>query len=316
MSGGKLLSAPELILHMKNKGIQFNIMDESVAMNYLKENNNYFKLSAYRKNYSKHIDKDEYIDLEFAYLVDLAIIDTRLRVLLIEMSLNIEHFAKVALLKNMEEIPAEDGYTIIDDYTKSLNEDQYAKLNAELSRNSTSIYCCDLYQKHKAHMPIWGFIELLSFGQFLWFYKFCASRFKDKTMGNNLYLMLTVKKIRNAAAHNNCIINNLRAKARPHSSSKINSPPPNFNMAKELSVLGIKFSTRKSKLDKERILQILTCLYAHKIIVTSPGTHKHICYNLNEFKSRLYREYDYKSNQTVSTFFDLITKIIDNWFSI
>lgn len=48
------LSLDEQIEHLKDKGILFNIMDESDAKKYLEQNNNYFKLTAYRKNYNKH----------------------------------------------------------------------------------------------------------------------------------------------------------------------------------------------------------------------------------------------------------------------
>ena len=50
------LSLDEQIEHLKDKGILFNIMDESDAKKYLEQNNNYFKLTAYRKNYNKHPD--------------------------------------------------------------------------------------------------------------------------------------------------------------------------------------------------------------------------------------------------------------------
>ena len=40
--------------HMKNKGIKFNIEDESFAINYLSNNTYYFKLKAYGKLYDKY----------------------------------------------------------------------------------------------------------------------------------------------------------------------------------------------------------------------------------------------------------------------
>ena len=97
------LSLDEQIEHLKDKGILFNIMDESDAKKYLEQNNNYFKLTAYRKNYNKHPDgknKGKYINLEFAYLVDMAIIDMRLRYQIVHMALDIEHHAKLQLLRN------------------------------------------------------------------------------------------------------------------------------------------------------------------------------------------------------------------------
>ena len=59
------LSLEGQVEHLKQKGVLFNIMDEEAAKEYLTQNNNYFKLTAYRKNYDKHPDgenKGKYIN--------------------------------------------------------------------------------------------------------------------------------------------------------------------------------------------------------------------------------------------------------------
>ena len=61
------LSLEGQIEHLKKKGVLFNIMNEESAKEYLTQHNNYFKLTAYRKNYDKHPDgenKGKYINLE------------------------------------------------------------------------------------------------------------------------------------------------------------------------------------------------------------------------------------------------------------
>ena len=80
----KLLTSDELILHMKEKGITFNIINESNAKIILEQHNYYFKLASYRKNYNKIPTGErigQYVDLDFAYLKDLSIIDCNLRYL-------------------------------------------------------------------------------------------------------------------------------------------------------------------------------------------------------------------------------------------
>ena len=88
----KMLSTDELICHMKEKGIQFNIVDESAAKDFLTYNNYYMKLAAFRTNYEKVDNK--YLNLEFAYLQELSTIDMRLRYIIINMCLDIEHYIK------------------------------------------------------------------------------------------------------------------------------------------------------------------------------------------------------------------------------
>ena len=144
------LSLDEQIEHLKDKGILFNIMDESDAKKYLEQNNNYFKLTACRKNYNKHPDgknKGKYINLEFAYLVDMAIIDMRLRYQIVHMALDIEHHAKLQLLRKLDEYD-EDGYQIVQDYINSLTERQKKIYDGEIERCRRSIYCSGIIEKY------------------------------------------------------------------------------------------------------------------------------------------------------------------------
>ena len=69
------LSLDEQIQHLKCKGILFNIMDEGSAKQYLKYNNNYYKLTSFRKNYDKHPggeNKGKYIAV-IAFILEFVI---------------------------------------------------------------------------------------------------------------------------------------------------------------------------------------------------------------------------------------------------
>ena len=71
------LTTEELITHIKSKGITFNHMTENDAKKCLRTLNYYYKLAAYRKNFKKDVN-GKYENLDFAYLKDMAIIDTDL----------------------------------------------------------------------------------------------------------------------------------------------------------------------------------------------------------------------------------------------
>ena len=150
------LSLDEQIQHSKDKGILFNIMDEGSAKQYLKYNNNYYKLTSFRKNYDKHPGGEnagKYINLEFAYLVDMAIIDMRLRYRIVEMALDIEHHTKLQLLRKIGEYD-EDGYQIVRDYINSLDDSHKNNFESEISRSRGNTYCGNM-------------IEIILYGYFL-----------------------------------------------------------------------------------------------------------------------------------------------------
>lgn len=67
----KKLTTKELIRHMKNKGITFYHISEKDANECLRSLNYYYKLASYRKNFQKD-ENGKYINLDFAYLTDLA----------------------------------------------------------------------------------------------------------------------------------------------------------------------------------------------------------------------------------------------------
>lgn len=302
----------ELISHLKDKGVQFNIIDEYSAEQYLKNNNNYFKLASFRKNYDKYIggsNDGKYINLDFAYLKDLAIIDMELRYIVVQMALDIEHYVKMHLLSIVENNMDEDGYTICADYIASLDADQTRKLQNEIDRNKNNIYCGSVVNKYKNEWPIWAFLEVIPFGRLVSFYEFCARRFDDDKMLAMYYCLLTCKDVRNAAAHSSCILNDLHRKTAIHRASN------NINRAIVKSGRVSK-KTFKSCMSNARLQAIVTLLYTHKKVVTSEGVHKKMCSLLQEFKDRMFVNADYYSkNPLIATSFKFISDIIDIWYN-
>lgn len=152
-------------------------------------------------------------------------------------------------------------------------------------------------------------MEVVTFGTFTYFYKFCAKKFGDQDMVDDFYLLQSVKGLRNACAHNNCIINDMRA-GKPRHKAR-------YAVMEALGeVDGVGAGQRRSKMSNERFQQIVTTLYMHKHLASS-GIYKHRCSELAKFVERVNRHLDYYvGNDQVLSGFYFLTKVIGAWFPV
>lgn len=305
-----LLTIEEQIEHLKSKGVLFNIINEDDAKKYLRNNINYFKLTSYRKNYPVHpdgINKGKYINLEFAYLIDLAIIDMNLRYRIIQMALDIEHHTKLELINKVVD-SRDDGYTIVKDYKCSLDAKQNDNLENEILRNLSSVYCGEMICKYGDNMPVWVFIEVIPFGRLVSFYKFCYKRYSDDSMEENYYRLLMCKELRNAAAHSNCVINNLSSRTSKYNTNK--------DVTKALTKIpNISSTLRRQRMSNARIQQIVTLLYTYKKVVLSDGLKNRNTQQMEDLVDRVNKNIDYyKTNRLISTSLYFLITIINEWF--
>ena len=144
------------------------------APHFFSENNYYFKLKAFCKNYSKFSQGEnagKYFNVDFAYLQELSTLDMYLREIVLNFTLDIEHFLKVHLLKNISDNKDEDGYAIVEEFLSFHPEIS----GGEYKRKSKDSYCEDLIEKNKDRFPIWAFVEVLSFGDLI---NFCDTYYR------------------------------------------------------------------------------------------------------------------------------------------
>lgn len=122
------------------------------------------------------------------------------------MTLDIEHFRKVSLLREAEKRD-EHGYAIVADYMASLSVANREHRLRELKTSGRSPYSSGIYSKYAGDMPVWAFLELTSFGTLIDFVRFCANRWGDRRLKAFHYDLKGVKCARNAAAHGSRIVN-------------------------------------------------------------------------------------------------------------
>lgn len=66
-----------------------------------------------------------------------------------------------------------------------------------------------ILHKYKWDLAIWNFVEIVQFGSFLEFANCFYQRYKNLEFNSIKNSLFNIKCLRNAAAHNNCLLSNL-----------------------------------------------------------------------------------------------------------
>lgn len=307
-----MLAVPEQVAHLKEKGVSFELCSEEEAISFLDNRTYFFKVAAYRELFERRVGgarDGEYVNLDFAYLRELASVDRTLRYTLLPLTLDVEHFARVKLMREVTEREDEDGYSIVRDYMASLNHNERRRREGEINALAQDAYCGDLVTKYSLpdDMPLWVLLELISFGSFINLYLFCADRWGDSLMRDEHYLLRQSKACRNAAAHSSDMVNGFaRADATIGTNTLVSTA---------LARAGVSKRVRTSKMRNSRLQQITTVLYLHAQLVPE-GTSKRIA---GECVSRLKHEMahvldDLSGNDAVRSSFEFLIFLLDQWF--
>lgn len=292
-----LKTSDELISHMKIKGIKFDIVKEDDAKKFLQNNNYFMKLASYRANYDKRKNNGEYINLDFAYLQELSTIDMHLRYLILQMCLDIEHALKTRLLKDIEDNSEEDGYDIIRRFIT-----KYERSCQNIQKHRSSEYCRELIEKYYPYFPAWVFVELISFGDMVKLYEYYSERYPSRLKDSEL--LYSVRDLRNAAAHSNCLIIKLQK----------GSNKPSVKIVKFVSNIDeIGASMRKNKLSNKFLYDVIALLYVYNEYIYSDIVKKRRFKQLQEFvDGRVIKNKHYfGKNESIKTAYSFVKKVID-----
>ena len=301
----KLLSVVEIIEHMISKGITFHEVSENDAKEFLQKNNYYMKLAAYRANYEKCPTgkrAGQYKKLDFGYLKELSVIDMHLRYIIIDMCLDIEHAIKVKLINDVTNNPSEDGYDIV---RKFIAKDDNLRILKNIRSHKSGEYCKDLIAKYYPYFPVWVFVELISFGDLLYFCSFYKEIYGVQIVNNAL--MNTVRDMRNAAAHSNCILNKMTE--RIDQTKQINSDISNF--VKKMS--DISKTSRVHNLNYKFTNSFITLLYVYDSLMPDDSKKKRYKELQAFLNGRVIKNKSFfKSNTKIIGVYNFHKKVIDN----
>lgn len=300
------LTVNQQIQHMKTKGIQFNIVSEAEAIEYLTKNTYYFKIKAYAKNYDIYRStgkSGQYVNLEFAYLKDLAIIDMLLRHFILKTTVDLEHTMKTRFLKDFNN-SKDDGYKLVQMFL-----DENPHILEDIKRKKENSYTRDLSEKLiEDGFAIWNIVELLSLKEFLLLYKRFNEEYPEVRNGIDLYYpMQAVRKLRNAAAHSNCILNTLK---RPYSGTiRYNGKVDSFVKR----IVTIDKKSREHNMSNQVIYDFVTMLYLVDEITESNGVKENTFKELHSLvHGRMVKHAEYyKKESAISSTYHFVKKVVD-----
>ncbi len=245
--------------------------------------------------------------LDFGHLRDLAAIDHMLRYTLLPMTLDVEHFAKVKLMRGLTERPEEDGYSIVGDYLAGLSKKSLDIRVGEIRRLENDRYSGGLARKYAGARPAWALVELISFGSFVDFYRFCALRWGDRETRREHYLLKQAKAVRNACAHSTAIVNGFA----PGIPSDVRTPN---EVALALAGIGLNKRARHSKMSNARVQQITMTAFAYRELVR--GNHsREMCRALVDAFIRRSEEHSdwYARSDSFRSALAFLNRVFDSW---
>lgn len=307
------LTVEEQIQDMIDKNIQFKLYSQEDAKKFLKYNNYYFKLKSYARNYNINLQTKKYYNLDFAYLVELSKLDMYIRKIILELSLDVEHYLKVRLMNDLSDNPKEDGYNIVRLFLQ-YHPNAEADIQSKAGKYS---FCSDLAEKHlneynePKELALWNIVELLSFGNFMELYGLYYQTYSSFNYSDYLQ---SIKFIRNAAAHNNCILSTLR---KPNSLKKFSKTKKLANILGKIPEFK-ELDNRDAMMKNPVIHDFVTLLFVYNDIMKVSATKKvrnrkmeEICHQFCDEDGRIRKNKSYfDKNPYIKDAYSFICNII------
>lgn len=300
-----IINTEEIIKTLKRKNIRFNIIDEFKALNYLKYCNSYYNIISYETYFEKYYigNKfiDKYVNLDFAYLIDLSEIDFELKSILFKIVTIIEHHLKLRILNLFECYKIENEKLLIYGFLyEDINDEKRVYNNILNKVNDLDI----------ENIPINRFFELITFGDLIKFYNYIIRKYKIKKEYKNVYILRDVKNLRNEVCHNSNILSMLNKK------EKIKTL--NYDIYKYLNKCGINKDNYIEKL-KSPIIRMLTyTLYMLNYIVVDKNIKDKIKKEMNDlfYKRIIKNKIYYSNNKFLKSVYDYFNKIMETYYKI
>lgn len=308
----KKLTIQDQITLLKNKGVL--IEDTEYAVEYLSKHLNFYRLFSYTKLLAFKSTNKIITGVTFSHLVELSKLDLAFRRVILPMTIDIEFAAKLEMNCDCSCNIDDDGYTFASSYVKN-NPELSKKFNDKIQKN-TDEYGRDILKDHYPDLAVWHLTELMTFGDFIHFWKQYYTVFQKPdlniTWRNNLFFV--TKKLRNACAHNNFMLPSLIKKP-----SQVNKQLMS-NLTRELSNRGVQLSESEKKTVRNSMLLsdfAMMLMLFDEIVISESLRNKARNELRNLITKRMIENKEmFKIAPELSNYYHVCAKIFENFFSI
>ncbi len=203
------LNVHEQIKYLKKRNLKFNLMSEDDAKDILLHEAYFHKILNYKHTISHFQvtnNTDNFNGIDFNDLYELKKTDSQLRELFNDMTLEIENYFKVFILRHIDENPKTCNEYM---YYDIIDVDKVYRINSRMSkriRDYGDYYSEKYLNKFPNKKPIWVLNEYLSFGEVLEIFTKYVKRKKAVDYETFIYYLRQAKLIRNITAHNNTLL--------------------------------------------------------------------------------------------------------------
>lgn len=231
-------------------------------------------------------------------LKDLSTIDMYLKQWILNASLSVEHSLKVNLLKDIQERGI-DEFDIVKNYLSI-----YPKILDEIEFRRETPYVKNLLAKYThPDYPIWVYLEVIPFGEFVNFYKYYCSEYSCGEFSSDL--LYNVRNIRNAAAHNNCVIHDLVNKSGYYKNELVDILDSLLHNTRRRTI--------QDRLKNNSVQDFISLLIAVNIVIKSEDLKTYYLKSIKElFEGRMIRDaYLYRSSPALNQMYDFCKEVVD-----
>jgi len=292
----------EYVEQLKKRNVKFEIISEGEAAKIMKEQFSYYRLLSLspcfeKYNHSTQIDK--FVSLDFSQLYYLAVIDTKLSHIIMQMCMDIECSLKARLISSVNQCNVYDTFLAMCCDNGVLNETSFVNVRDSVYHSSEeSQRPVDI-----TAIKLADFLEFTHFGTLVNLISYFNTVFAT---GNEIVripceeFLIQAKRIRNIVAHNNSIL------------ARINIPTSYHNLSIKafLGKQGICNKTLNTNMSKAIINDIVSLFFLYSKII--PHAEK-IRHELDEFDSLYcirFREH-FTKNAVLSSIYNFLKDIVN-----